>query len=268
MQVVVTVTRILSFSADVSIELRSAKKTIYLVGAANHQITGLKLPSNRQILVVLFFNIREVKLTVSESANLVIRECIIFWEKAKIQTKSSPNCVKKLVDLHHVWQELQKNSTKSQDIHRRRSEKFQMDLDNSFDIAHADALERMKIEEDKIFLHRQREPGRPGCLVGVDKKNAEKEERSRQHKVEDEKEKKLHLLLRHRMSYHIKNWMSVFLALMKSLCQRLQTLEQLTRPGKSGRKDFVSPKLVAALDRCQLSIRDSVYIFQATVEAL
>ena len=37
---------------------------------------------------------------------------------------------------------------------------------------------------------------------------------------------------------------------------------------KRGRKDFVSPKLVAALDRCQLSIRDSVYIIQATVEAL
>ena len=37
---------------------------------------------------------------------------------------------------------------------------------------------------------------------------------------------------------------------------------------KRGRKNFVSPKLVAALDRCQLSIRDSVYIIQATVEAL
>ena len=84
------------------------KKTIYLVGAANHQITGAKLPSNRQILAVLFFNIREVKLMVSESANLVIRECIIFWEKARIPTKSSPNCVKKLEDIHHVWRELQK----------------------------------------------------------------------------------------------------------------------------------------------------------------
>ena len=41
-----------------------------------------------------------------------------------------------------------------------------------------------------MFLHRQREPGRPGCLAGVDKKNAENEERSRQRKVEDEKRKK------------------------------------------------------------------------------
>ena len=71
-----------------------------------------------------------------------------------------------------------------------------MDLDNLFDIAHMDALKRMKIEEDKMFLHRQREPGHLGCLAGVDKKNAEKKERSRQRKVEDEKrKKKLHLLL-------------------------------------------------------------------------
>ncbi|GBP65287.1 hypothetical protein EVAR_37136_1 [Eumeta japonica] len=33
-------------------------------------------------------------------------------------------------------------------------------------------------------------------------------------------------------------------------------------------KNLVTPKLVAALDRCQLSIRDSVYILHAFVEAL
>ena len=77
------------------------------------------------------------------------------------------------MDLH-VWRELQKNSTKSQDIHWRRSEQFQIDLDNLFDIAHMDALKRIKIEEDKMFLRRQREPGRPGCLAGLDKKIVEK----------------------------------------------------------------------------------------------
>ncbi|GBM83994.1 hypothetical protein AVEN_110125-1 [Araneus ventricosus] len=34
------------------------------------------------------------------------------------------------------------------------------------------------------------------------------------------------------------------------------------------RKDFITPKLVAALDRCQLSMRDSVFILEATVDAL
>lgn len=83
-----------------SMELRSSKKTTFLVGDLSHQILGSKLPSSRQILPVLFYNIREVKLTVSESTNLTIRECIIFWEKARIPTKSLPNGVKKLVDLY------------------------------------------------------------------------------------------------------------------------------------------------------------------------
>ena len=30
----------------------------------------------------------------------------------------------------------------------------------------------------------------------------------------------------------------------------------------------ITPKLVAALDRCQLSVRDSVFIFEATIDAL
>ena len=135
-----------------SVELRSNKKSIFLVGEVNHQITGAKLPSNRQVLAVLFFNIREVKLTVSESANLVIRECIIFWEKARIPTRAVPNCVKKLVDLYHVWRDLQKNCKKTQDFHRRREEEFQQDLDNLFDVAHANAPEKIKIDEDKVFL--------------------------------------------------------------------------------------------------------------------
>ncbi|GBM63056.1 hypothetical protein AVEN_274474-1 [Araneus ventricosus] len=34
------------------------------------------------------------------------------------------------------------------------------------------------------------------------------------------------------------------------------------------RKDFITPKLVAALDRCQLSMRESVFVLEATIDAL
>ncbi|GBM39087.1 hypothetical protein AVEN_22399-1 [Araneus ventricosus] len=34
------------------------------------------------------------------------------------------------------------------------------------------------------------------------------------------------------------------------------------------RKDFITPKLVAELDRCQLSMRGSVFILEATVDVL
>jgi adenylate/nucleoside-diphosphate kinase len=42
----------------------------------------------------------------------------------------------------------------------------------------------------------------------------------------------------------------------------------IIRKKKRGRTNFISPKLVAALDRCKLSVRDLVYIIQATAEAL
>lgn len=149
-----------------SLQLRSNTKRIYLVGDVNHQIKGAKLPSNRQVLAVFFFNMREVKLTVSESANLVIRECTIFWEKARIPTKSLPNSVKKLINLYQAWRELQKNSTKTQEVYKRREADFQDDLDNIFDIAHADALQKIKIEEDRVFFTASERARTTGLLSG------------------------------------------------------------------------------------------------------
>ena len=42
-------------------------------------------------------------------------------------------------------------------------------LDDLFDIAHADALKMIKIEEDKLFLISQRKKGRPGSMSGGDR---------------------------------------------------------------------------------------------------
>lgn len=49
-----------------------------MVGDMNHQIFRAKLPYNCQVLAVLFYNIHEVKLSISESANLTVYECNIF----------------------------------------------------------------------------------------------------------------------------------------------------------------------------------------------
>ena len=48
---------------------------------------------------------------------------------------------------------------------------------------------KIKIDEDKVFLQKQREPGRPGCLAGIDKKLAEMEERARLRKLAEEEKK-------------------------------------------------------------------------------
>ncbi|GBM47579.1 hypothetical protein AVEN_90284-1 [Araneus ventricosus] len=53
--------------------------------------------------------------------------------------------------------------------------------------------------------------------------------------------------------------------------ENFPTLIESSEPGTSKslmRKYFITPKLVAALDRCQLSMRDSVFILEATIDAL
>lgn len=255
-----------------SVELRSSRKEIFLIGDVKHQITGSKLPSNGQVLAVLFYNIREVNLSVNESANLTIRECIIYWEKARIPTKSLPNCVKKLVVLYQVWRDLQKNAKKTQEAFKQRREEFLSNLNNLFDIAHADALQLININEDRVFLQRQREPGRPGHLAGVDKKLSEKEEKTRRRNIEVEKRRTKYFssLAPSTSSYEQPQETS-------SSDSEIMDLQE-NRPSSRGasfqpdktcmKKNVITPKLVAALDRCQLSVRDSVFIIEATIEAL
>lgn len=66
-----------------NIILREQDK-IFLIGSTCNQIIGSKLPSKRQALRVLFFNMRKVKLNLHESAKLVIQEIVVFWQKARI----------------------------------------------------------------------------------------------------------------------------------------------------------------------------------------
>lgn len=63
-----------------------------------------------------------------------------------------------------------------------------------FDIIHADALQFMKIQEDK----RQRELGRPSSLIGVNKKLVDNEKRARFHAIKEE-----NLLMKYRFAYII-----------------------------------------------------------------
>lgn len=60
---------------------------------------------------------------------------------------------------------------------RNKEDLFVIKFDDIFDIAHADALSLIKIESDKQFLIAQRTKGRPGCMLGIDKKNRKLEER-------------------------------------------------------------------------------------------
>lgn len=162
--------------------------SVYLIGNYSSQIVGSKLPSIKQVLSVLFFNLREVKLSLRESSKLVIDEVIIFWNKARIPTRDVQHCIKKVEVLHKTWAGLQRNCKRRTETQLRNEETFVQEFENLFDIAHQNALEKIKITEDKEFLINQRKKNREGHMYGLDTALAAKEKRK------EEREKSYDLL--------------------------------------------------------------------------
>lgn len=157
--------------ATPSVKTRRSIESLWkigLIGRTSHIITGAKLPSNRQVLRVLFYNMRFVKLTASESAKLAVNAVFIYWQQARIPTQYENKCIEKLLRLYEQWRKILKRVSGRSGAIINKQKKFVADLDDLFDIAHADALNQMRIEEDTKLLILQRQKGRPGCMAGVD----------------------------------------------------------------------------------------------------
>lgn len=154
-----------------------AKDKLYLLDYDEMQIIGAKLPSIGQVLRVFLYNVRKVKLNVRRSANLVIQEVEILWRKARIPTRAFNKCVEKIVSLFNIWRKLQKNCKRQTPVQKKHEQDFLDNLDDLFDIAHANAMDTIKIKEDKLFLINQRKKGRPGSMIGGDQVLADKEKR-------------------------------------------------------------------------------------------
>jgi hypothetical protein len=63
------------------------RNQVFLVGKINYQITGSKLPSQRNCLNVLFYNLQIYELNLHASVALIVDECLIYWEKSRIPTQ-------------------------------------------------------------------------------------------------------------------------------------------------------------------------------------
>lgn len=62
-------------------------------------------------------------------------------------------------------------------------------MDDLFDIAHADALDYLKVT-DKDFLLQQRQKGRPGCIPKFEAIAQQKKKRKTAHLEQEENQKK------------------------------------------------------------------------------
>lgn len=105
-----------------------------------------------------------------DSASLVFDECRFFCIKALIPIQDRSNCVTKIKKLYDEWRKLDKNKNRSTKTQKKIVNTFEDNLNELFDIAHSNAVNTIQIHEDKLFLMKQSEKGRHGCMMGIDSK--------------------------------------------------------------------------------------------------
>lgn len=169
----------------------SLRQEIFLIGYSKLQLSGSKLPSKGECLKVLFYNLRVAKLDIKASASLVIKECSIFWEKARIPIMTIVNAEKKLMKLYNEWRNLSKHKNRDSELFKRKCEEWKEALNDLFDIAKANAIGLIKIGEDKQFLIKQRLKGRQGSMAGVDVKLRKNEEYRQNRQQQEEIRRKM-----------------------------------------------------------------------------
>lgn len=258
------------------------RKGIYLVGSMNSQIRTSKLPSKGDVLSVLFYNMRIVNLNLYSSASLVIDEVDVFWKKARIPTQNRSNCIIKLQGLYNTLRDLEKSKNRKSELQMQRESDFVEGLSDLFDIATSNALNDIKIPEDREFLIMQRQKGRPGCMLGVDVKLTQMEKRKEERITAEEKRKKRYESQNLSLLCKQDSQLSEFNESEaesteedNSAAETVKTDKNKKAEGtadssnsKRARKTIMTPRLAAALDKSRISDRDAVHIVSAAVEAL
>jgi len=261
--------------------VKKKQRGAWLLGGTLECLTGSKLPSNHQVLCrFLHLHTKEHK-TIPNSAAATANEVLQFWLKARIPTRKECHIISKIRDLHGQWMSLKKNKSRRTDTQQGKEDAFVGNLQDLFDVAHADALTLIPLEEDKQFLLAQREKGRRGCMGPVDAKLAKREERRHQRdlKVKCQKEKEAHratTVSGNKRSTDTSDSASASAGETtdddsestnddSQICSFSSTPPSAKNPRPC---NIVGPDSVAALDRTKTSDRNAVYVLAAAAQSL
>jgi len=243
---------------------------IYLLGNKKESLSGCKLPSNGDVLRVYLHHMGEKGMVKHEAAVQTMKEVEKFWEKARIPIRPFHHAVKKLEGLVSEWEALKKNKGRRSETQEKNEEKFCDTLNDLFDIAHQDALNMIKITEDKAFLEAQREKGRRGSMAGVDMKLAKQEEE----KSKQEERKLRRIAKQQDEACQYERSVTLEDSTCSSSAGESETEGAAAAAGSStprkrtrGRKSILSPDVLSALDRTKTSDRQAVHTLSAVLHA-
>lgn len=84
------------------------RNKMFLLGETNDTISGHKLPTNKQVLKLLYYHTRQESKTLTASYSVVVEGVCKFWSRAGIPVQKKDRCIKKLENLHITYRNLQK----------------------------------------------------------------------------------------------------------------------------------------------------------------
>lgn len=243
---------------------------VWLIGQPIDVIRGMKLPSKGDVLRRFFYLMRTDKKSVRGASSIVAKEVMGFWRIAKIPTMEERNIIPKIEKAYDGWRTLQKGSTRRSQPQTQKENMFTEELDNLFDIGHADALDMINIEEDKLFLLAQREKGRRGYMAGEDRKLAELETRKQLKKASYEAHKRKQEDACEKFSAMVELASSSSSSGGESSTddEDPPTAATPCRKRKRGKQNIVTPDVASALDRTQVTDRKAVFVLTATASSL
>jgi hypothetical protein len=261
------------FFSQTAMATTRANTEVFLLGHPTEQFGGSKLPSNREVLWVFFRLHDQEKQTIREAATESVRQVQAIWVgKARIPVKPEQHSVKKLEALFQTWKDLKRLRNRKTPAQVCKQEAFVGALDDLFDIAHADALKKMIIKEDRDFLLAQREKGRRGTMGRQDTVLTKKEERAERKRLEEKKRKS-----RSRMECEASTSKAVLASSSSSSASEttddadevVQGAVGGSLPKRArGSQNVVTPALAAALDRTQVSDRKATMMITETARSL
>lgn len=245
--------------------MTTTKRNVYLVKIYENELMGSRLPSNGQVIGRFLHFHQKMKKTIRESAAKVINEVNGFWLKAHIPVKAPQHSTKKVEKLFEEWKSLKSHRKRTTAGHKEKEQTFVNNLEDLFDIAHADALTTMRVQEDIEFLHAQREKGRRGCMGPLDKVFVKKEGRVNRRRNRD------YNRLKKREAKKEASTSQVVLTSSSSSTSASEDSDNDIIPGavegtppsshpKRARTNMISPGLAAALDRTKVSSRSATFI--------
>ncbi|KAG0722406.1 hypothetical protein GWK47_044512 [Chionoecetes opilio] len=150
--------------------------------------TPWRLPSKGQVLRKFYFH-HGIEKTKPVAAKEVIEAVLLIWGRAGIPTSALRTAKEKLLSLVAKYEALQKHRKRASETPRMKEKMFKGDLEDLFDVASSDALDRMTVEEDNAFLRSQQEDRATSSMAGLDCVTVEAQERKKERERAEEMRK-------------------------------------------------------------------------------